>query len=172
MARSAPRVRPDRQPMPGTPRQNRNGNTIHRGVLRIGRLFWLFVGGVLMVAALRRVLAVVAQLGQLFIEDLDRGFLLAEKIFDQVMPVSFELLLLGKELFNVVLCRFHRSLGSRRFLGHGVYFNAKPDSRLLLSGVPAVPEIGIRVNVPFRAAVLGEQIERRRGACTSRNAIR
>ena len=85
-----------------------------------------FAAVVLVVAALWGVVAVVTELGQLFIEDLDRSFLLAEKIFDQVMPVSFELLLLSKELFNVVLCRFHRPLGSCRLLGHGVYCNAKP----------------------------------------------
>src|SRR5437870_468390 len=89
--------------MPRTPRQNRNGNTIHRGVLRTGRLFWLFIGGVLVVAALRCVLAVITQLGQLFVKDLDGGFLLAKDFLYQLMAMGFERLLLCEEFIDRIV---------------------------------------------------------------------
>src|ERR1035441_8785503 len=79
----------------------------HRAVFRDG-LLWRFLLGVLVVGALRGVLVVVAQLFQLLVEGLDGGFLLAENLFDQVMPVGFERLLLGKEFFDVVF--WHRSI--------------------------------------------------------------
>jgi hypothetical protein len=79
----------------------------HRAVFRDG-LLWRFLLGVLVVGALRGVLVVVAQPGELLVEGLDGGFLLAENLFDQVMPVGFERLLLGKEFFDVVF--WHRSI--------------------------------------------------------------
>src|ERR1035441_8712849 len=79
----------------------------HRAVFRDG-LLWRFLLGVLVVGALRGVLVVVAQLFQLLVKGLDGGFLLAENLFDQVMPVGFERLLLGKEFFDVVF--WHRSI--------------------------------------------------------------
>ena len=98
-------------------------------------LFWRFLLGVLVVGALRGVLVVVAQPGELLVEGLDGGFLLAENLFDQVMPVGFERLLLGKEFFNVGFRGFTRSAGlrrgSRRLLGHVVYH-----------GIPRLPAGG------------------------------
>src|ERR1035437_4257695 len=79
----------------------------HRAVFRADALFGLLLG-VLVVGALRGVLVVVAQLFQLLVEGLDGGFLLAGNLFDQVMPVGFALLLLGKEFFDVVF--WHRSI--------------------------------------------------------------
>jgi hypothetical protein len=43
------------------------------------------------------VVAVVAQLRQLFVECLDGGFLLAKDFFYQLVAVGFERLLLGEE---------------------------------------------------------------------------
>src|ERR1035438_8680670 len=75
-----------------------------RYVLRSGRfwsgrqLFWyLLVGGVLVVAALRVVLAFIAQLGELLVERLDSGVLLAKDFLYQVVAVGFERLLLGEK---------------------------------------------------------------------------
>ena|SRR5271165_2157917 len=59
-----------------------------------GCLCGLFVGVVLVVAALRRVFAVIAQLGQLFIKGLDGGFLLAKDFLYQLVAMGFERLLL------------------------------------------------------------------------------
>src|ERR1700681_2206982 len=67
------------------------------------RLCGLFVGVVLVVAALRRVLAVVAQLGQLFIEGLDGGFLLAKDFLYQLVAMGFERLLLGEEFIDRIV---------------------------------------------------------------------
>src|ERR1039457_5622747 len=95
-----------------------------RAVFRADGLFGLLLG-VLVVGALRGVLVVVAQPGEFLVKGLDGGFLLAENLFDQVMPVGFERLLLGKEFFNVVFRGFPRSPGSRggsrRLLGHVFY---------------------------------------------------
>ena len=78
-----------------------------RAVFRDG-LLWRFLLGVLVVGALRGVLVVAGQPGEFLVEGLDGGFLLAENLFDQVMPVGFERLLLGKEFFDVVF--WHRSI--------------------------------------------------------------
>jgi len=54
-------------------------------------------------AALRGVLAVVAQLRQLFIEGLDRGFLLAQDFLYQLVAVGFERLLFGEEFIDRIV---------------------------------------------------------------------
>ena len=89
------------------------GDTNLRAVFRDG-LFRCFLLGVLVMGALRGVLVVIAQPGEFLVKGLDGGFLLAENLFDQVMPVGFERLLLGKEFFNVVFRGFTRSPGLRR----------------------------------------------------------
>jgi len=55
------------------------------------------------VAALRRVLAVVAQLLQLVIEGLDGSVLLAEDFLDQLVAMGFERLLLGEEFIDRIV---------------------------------------------------------------------
>lgn len=59
-------------------------------------------------AALRGVLAVVAELRQLVIKDLDGGFLLAKDFFYQLVAMGFERLLLCEEFID-------------RIVGHVVY---------------------------------------------------
>ena len=54
-------------------------------------------------AALRGVLAVIAQLGQLVIEGLDSGFLLAKDFLDQLVAMGFERLLLGEEFIDRIV---------------------------------------------------------------------
>lgn len=56
-----------------------------------------------MVAALRGVLAVIAQLLQLVIEGLDGGFLLAKDFLDQLVAMGFERLLLGEEFIDRIV---------------------------------------------------------------------
>ena len=56
-----------------------------------------------MVAALRGVLAVMAQLGQLLIEGLDGGFLLAKDFLYQLVAMGFERLLLGEEFIDRIV---------------------------------------------------------------------
>ena len=69
-----------------------------RGLL--GRLLVVLV---LVVAALRGVLAVVTQLGQLFIEGLDGGFLLAKDFLYQLVAMGFERLLLCEEFIDRIV---------------------------------------------------------------------
>ena len=85
-----------------SPWQNRKGNTNHRAVFRAG-LFGLFIDVVLVMAALRGVLAVVAELGQLVIEGLDRGFLLTKDFLYQLVAMGFERLLLGEEFIDRIV---------------------------------------------------------------------
>lgn len=97
-------VRPDRHLCAGhAPWNGPEGDTNLRAVFRADALFGLLLGVVLVMAALRGVLAVVTELRQLVIKSLDGGFLLAKKLLDQVVPVGFERLLLGKEFFDVIL---------------------------------------------------------------------
>lgn len=56
-----------------------------------------------MVAALQGVLAVMAQLGQLLIEGLDSGFLLAKDFLYQLVAMGFERLLLGEEFIDRIV---------------------------------------------------------------------
>jgi hypothetical protein len=56
-----------------------------------------------MMAALRGVVAVVTQLGQLVIEGLDGGFLLAQDFLYQLVAMGFERLLLGEEFIDRVI---------------------------------------------------------------------
>jgi hypothetical protein len=67
------------------------------------RLFGLFVAVILVVAALRSVLAVVTELGQLLVKRLDGGFLLAKDFLDQLVAVGFERLLLGEEFIDRIV---------------------------------------------------------------------
>jgi hypothetical protein len=54
-------------------------------------------------AALRSVLAIVAELGQLVIEGLDGGFLLAKDFLYQLVAMGFERLLLGEEFIDRIV---------------------------------------------------------------------
>ena len=54
-------------------------------------------------AALCGVLAVMAQLGQLLIERLDGGFLLAKDFLYQLVAMGFERLLLGEEFIDRIV---------------------------------------------------------------------
>ena len=86
--RAARKARP--APYAGdAPGRIRKINTIHlRGVLG-GGLLTLFVVGVLVMAALRGVLAVLTELGQLLIEGLDGSFFLAKDFLYQLVAMGF-----------------------------------------------------------------------------------
>src|ERR1017187_7105115 len=71
--------------------------------MEAGGLCGLFVCVVLVVAALRGVLAVVTELGQLLIEGLDGGFLLAKDFLYQLVAMGFERLLLGEEFVDRIV---------------------------------------------------------------------
>src|SRR5258708_2745257 len=63
----------------------------------------LLVGVVLVMAALRSVLAVVTELRQLVIKDLDGGFLLAKDFLYQLVAMGFERFLLGEEFIDRIV---------------------------------------------------------------------
>src|ERR1700681_471718 len=101
------------------------------------RLCGLFVGVVLVVAALRRVLAVVAQLGQLFIEGLDGGFLLAKDFLYQLVAMGFERLLLGEGFIDRIVGHVNYDPIARKAAG----------DRMMTSAA-----VWLKGREPFRAA--------------------
>src|SRR5258708_6712523 len=113
-------VRPDRQSMPGTPHGTagnvRPGPRSHPATTEGARLLGFgaarhrrdclrrfLVCVVLVVAALRGVLAVIAQPFELLVERLDGGFLLAKDFLDQLVALRFEVLFLGEEFLDGIV---------------------------------------------------------------------
>ena len=67
------------------------------------KLFRLLVRVVFVMAALRSVVAIVTQLGQLLIEGLDGSFLLAKDFLYQLVAMGFERLLLCEEFIDRIV---------------------------------------------------------------------
>ena len=88
---------------------------IERGDLRSSKLCrFLFV----LVMAAFGVLAVITELGQLLVERLDSGFLLAQQFLDEIVALRFAGLFLGKEFIDRII--WHDAIMPENFWGRGV----------------------------------------------------